>query len=151
MLKTQSVSLNLFQFTETFQLINIFKEKPTLVTKFCGECQSYHYISFAINEKSNEKLFYEDAHELVYFQVSKETIVERNLLQALKSSFFFQHCTFRNFCEGYNYRYANASEERFKLNYKRLCDIFYTWNMVKYYKDFYNIILVSKCFLLVVI
>ena len=107
-------------------------------------------MSYVISGKTGAKQFYETAHEADYFQITSETIIEKKLLEALCASFFFQHSTFRSFSEAYNYRFA-ISTERSKLNYKRLCDIFYGWQLVKYYINFYKVILKSNTFVKIMI
>jgi hypothetical protein len=124
--------------------LKFMKVLANISTKHCKSCGSFHYLSFVVDASNNSKHYYENSHLEKYFQITTETIFETSLLQAINASFFFQHCSFRNFSETYNYRYAHSANERFKLNYKRLCEVFYTWHLVKFYKEFYKITLTGK-------
>ena len=67
--------------------------------------------------------------------MKNETIFERKLLDSLLADFIFQHVTFKSFCESYNFKYANLSYERHKLQYKRVIDIFLAWRLSKYHDE----------------
>jgi hypothetical protein len=90
-------------------------------------------MSYAVNLKTNERIFYSNSGSAEYFHLTNETIFESKMLESLLADFVFQHVTFRSFCEAYNYKYANKHFERFKLIYKRVAEIFLAWRLAKYY------------------
>lgn len=81
---------------------------------------------------TKERIFYPDSFGKEYFQLKNETIFESKLLESLLADFVFQHITFRSFCEAYNYKYANKDLYRFKLQYKRIAEVFFAWRLAKY-------------------
>jgi hypothetical protein len=111
----------------------IYKENACLNTKVCPQCQNVHFMSYAVNRKTNERIFYSNSGNAEYFHLTNETICESKMLESLLADFVFQHVTFRGFCEAYNYKYANKHLERFKLIYKRVTEIFLAWRLAKYF------------------
>jgi hypothetical protein len=112
-------------------------ERCRLNLKQCTQCSSYHYISYAIDEKTKVKKFYRNVLENgLYFQYSNETIMSHRLLHQLLSDILFKHCSFRAFADSYNFLYGNQLFERAKLNQKRLTEIFYCYESCKFHADY---------------
>lgn len=105
-------------------------------TKKCPLCHSVFYISYACSGQTNEKVFYQDAHKLKYFQVSNETVFEIKLLEQLHSSILIQSSSFRSYAASYNYTRGYSLNGRNQLNYKRLIEIYYCWQLCRYFSDF---------------
>jgi hypothetical protein len=97
---------------------------------------SYGYI-----ESTKRKKFYDNAFNQKYFQVSNETVFERVLLEQLHSSILIQASSFRSFAASYNYTRGYYLKDRYQLNYKRLVEIYYCWQLCRYYHDFKGIAL----------
>jgi hypothetical protein len=111
-------------------------ENCVVNTKKCNKCNSVFYMSFVCLGLSNEKIFYANAHKLNYFQVSTETIFEKQLLQQLHSSILIQSSSFRSYAASYNYTRGYELTNRNRLNYKRLIEIYYCWQLCRYFMDF---------------
>jgi hypothetical protein len=60
------------------------------------------------------------------------------------SSILFQHTSFKSFVAKYNFDYAPKKNNRFFLNEKRLCEVFYTHYLLNYYKEFLELDLKSN-------
>ena len=105
-----------------------------------------HYYSYAINSKTNVKQFYNQAHEFDYFHYSSETIVHLKLIKQYTADLFFKTSSFRSFCASYNYLNMPNTKERRELEPKRLADIFYTFELLKYFTEFKNEPLLSILF-----
>jgi hypothetical protein len=149
-------------FCESIKLVNKplrFAKNPILYaqnkidyclfdTKYCPSCQKYHFISYAYNDKNKKKHFYRDAHKSKYFQYTNETIFETDVFKNLIAAILFNHASFRGFTQAYNYRYANTDFSRVKLNAKRLTDVFYAYELNRYYSEFKSETLTSKYYFL---
>ena len=70
-------------------------------------------------------------------------------LRNLIASILFNHASFRGFAQAYNYLHAKIDFSRIKLNAKRLTDVFYTYELNKYYSEFRKESLTRKLFLLI--
>jgi hypothetical protein len=103
--------------------------------KECTDCKSVHYLSYVIDSKSNKKIFFKDALTFPYFHYTNETILETIMLESVLADFMYKHCGFRAFTDAYNSLYAVNCDNRFKLNRLRLADIFYCYELVKFYKE----------------
>lgn len=110
--------------------------KCAINTKKCKECSNYHYLSYATNSKTQKKIFYHNSLELKYFQVTKETIFENEFIAVLMSDIMFKQTSFAGFCDAYNFLYANnLNDIRHKLQPHRLADVFYCYELIKFYNE----------------
>ena len=86
--------------------------------------------------RTKQKQFYDNAFSRKYFQLSNETVFETVLLGQLHSSILIQASSFRSFAASYNYTRGYYLKERSQLNYKRLVEIYYSWQLCRYYHEF---------------
>jgi hypothetical protein len=107
-------------------------EKCIINTKFCIECESFFYISYTIDAKAKQKIFYPGAHKFAFFHVSNESIFSKELMECLLSDIIFNHTTFRGFTNSYNRRHHNFGFDRFKLCQARLADAFFALHLCKF-------------------
>ena len=47
----------------------------------------------------------------------------------------FKQSSFRSFCDAYNYMFAKDIDRRFRLNNKRLLEVFYCYEILKFFKE----------------
>lgn len=91
---------------------------------------------YAFNDSTKQKLFYLDAHTLPYLQTSSETVFETVLLNEVNASILIQSSSFRSYAASYNFNRGLHTQDRDRLDYRRLIDIFYIWHLCKYYSEF---------------
>lgn len=68
-----------------------------------------------------------------YFQSSNESLFSKRLLSSLMADIMFKQASFRGFCDSYKYLNAKDVEIRFKLNMKRLIEVFYCFEIIKFF------------------
>jgi hypothetical protein len=100
-------------------------------------------MSYATEPNSNDKKFYSNAHLLKYFHYTKESIFETRLIKHLLGDIIFKHCSMRAYSEAYNYIHfnfdqPNADGQHALLNQKRLADVFYCYELVKFVTESKN-------------
>lgn len=122
----------------------IFLEMATVNTMYCDQCKSFHNMSFGLNPTNKEKRFYKDSYQMPYFQTSNETIFELSLLNDLHASILIQTSSFRSFAASYNYNRGFSILDRNRLLYKRLIEVYFTWHLANYFKQFSTKHLSSK-------
>jgi hypothetical protein len=115
--------------------IIIIVEKCRLNLKQCKKCMNFHYISYAINSGERTRTFFKNADNYKYFHISNETIFEQRLLNSLLSDILFKHSSFRSFSDSYNYQHSLAVKERFLMSPIRLADIFYSYELNKFWSE----------------
>jgi len=103
--------------------------------KQCKTCLNFHYISFALNSSTKLRKFYDHCLSSKYFQFTTETLVETRLLDSLLADIMFKQSSFRAFCDSYNFMHANPSQKRYYLNGKRIADIFYAYEILKFFNE----------------
>jgi hypothetical protein len=113
-----------------------FLAKCNINIKKCRKRLSLHYISYAINHLTKEKTFYKNSLDHQYFHFTNETIFEINFLNILMADILFKQTSFMSFCNAYNFLYAPKSTTRYFLNSKRLADVFFCYNIQRYYSEF---------------
>lgn len=47
----------------------------------------------------------------------------------------FKQSSFRGFSDAYNYMYAKNLDRRFRLNYKRLIEVFFCYEILKFFSE----------------
>ena len=95
-----------------------------------------HYLSYAVCFGTKVKTFYLQCQDHDYFQFSRESIFEIKLLRILTADILFKQTSFFGFTNAYNYLNASKDHSRFFLNAKRLADVFYCFQLHKYYTEF---------------
>ncbi len=81
------------------------------------------------------KVFYEDCINQKYFHATSETIIETKLMHQFIADLLFKHCSFKSFTESYNFLHAIGTNYRYNLVDKRFTDLFYTYELVKFYSE----------------
>ena len=115
--------------------------------KWCPACKNYHYYSYVVDEKNKRKHFYPSADIQEYFHFSNETFFESALMASLMADIFFKHSSFKAYANSYNFQFIDLAFERFKMDYRRLIDFFYAYQLVKYLREFYSENLIRTNFL----
>ncbi len=110
-------------------------EKCRLNLKQCKRCNNFHYISYAVNTIDRKRTFFVKATQHKYFHISNETIIEQKLLNSLLSDIIFKHSSFRAFADSYNFQCALDISERFHMSPIRLADIFYAYEINKFWNE----------------
>jgi hypothetical protein len=112
-------------------------EKIMLNVKRCKKCLRFHYLSYAIDTDfmPHSKRFFSDFLTAKYFHYSNETIFETKLIKQYLADLLFKHCSFKAFSESYNFLHANIEQNRFSLDPKRLADVFYAYELCKFYHE----------------
>jgi hypothetical protein len=111
-------------------------ENCAINVKICHICNSQHYMSYAFDSKAKVKHFYREAFNLEYFQYSSETIFELALMKDLHSSILIQSSSFRSYAASYNYNRGYELNSRNKLVYQRLIEIYYCWQLCRFFSEF---------------
>jgi hypothetical protein len=111
-----------------------FLEKCRLNIKQCRKCKNFHYYSYATDESKSVKKFYKNAPDDEYFHVTNETLITTALLKKFLADVLFGQMAFSSFCRSYNYSYA-AGKKRFELKSKRLSDLFFGYELLKFYSE----------------
>jgi len=99
-------------------------------------------MSYALNKETATKTFYCNADKLPFFQFSSETLFSTEILENFTSLILFSQVSFIGYSSAYNQRHAtnqtNATKQqgRNHLNHKRLADAFFTYHLLKYFKEF---------------
>jgi hypothetical protein len=119
-------------------------ENCVINTLICSYCGYIHYLSYALDPKTQLKKFYKNAFDLKYFQFSSETVFEVALLKDLHASIIIQSSAFRSFAASYNFNKGLCTKDRNYLNYKRLIEAYHCWQLVKYINEFKNETLTRK-------
>jgi len=143
-IKSQRVFKSVYRYGSIFescQIAEVIEREVSIKAnqnELCPSCQKFHFISYAFDDKSKKKHIFRDAYKKKYIQYSNETNFETGVFKNLIASILFNHASFRGFAQAYNYRHANIDFTRTKLNAKRLTDVFYTYELNKYYSEFRN-------------
>jgi hypothetical protein len=101
----------------------------------CKNCKTLHYLSYYVIAKTSEKIFYPYDYNKKFFQFTKETVIELVLMEQLMADIMFKQSSFRNFAAAYTFRRRKDFPERQTLNAKRLADIFYCYEILKFYYE----------------
>ncbi len=104
----------------------------SLIVKQCKMCLNFHYYSYAINSSGKTKIFFTNAFQREYYHISNETIFETKLLNQLLIDLVVKHCNFTSFSVSYNLIHSFETDSRYALNYKRLADTFFMFEIHKF-------------------
>ena len=82
-------------------------------------------MSFSLNSQTNKKKFYTTSfNENYFFQLSPEAIFETALLKDVHASLLIQTSSFRSYAASYNYNRGFQLNDRNRLDYRRLIEIY---------------------------
>jgi hypothetical protein len=112
--------------------------------KHCDKCNNPHFFSYAVNNITKKKIFYNYSFSNKYFHYTNETIFEVTLLTNLMSDIMFKQSSFRGFASAYNYVHAKSNFERAKLDYRRLVEVFFCFHLTKYFDEILKLPLESN-------
>jgi hypothetical protein len=110
-------------------------EQVRINVKQCKRCLNFHFISYAINNNTKKKSYFKEAHISEYFHFTNETFMEIKLLKMMLADLVFKQASYKGFADAYNYMNGDPSNSRFKLCPKRLAQIFYCFELCKFYHE----------------
>jgi len=113
-------------------------EKLRIQLKQCIQCDNFHYISYSINSDTRRRLFFKNATELPFFQLTNETVFSKQLLDMLMADILFKQASFLGFANSYNFLNSANFKSRYSLDSRRLTEVFYMYQILKF-KIEYNI------------
>lgn len=133
----------------TFFLMNLFnlmiyyiQELCDISIKKCKSCQSYHYISYAVEEVNGTRVFFDHLTDFQYFHFSRESIFETKFLQQCLGDIMYKHASFSALANAYNYNYILSkqffAQTRTHLDRRRLSDVFFAYHAYLFYKEYHQ-------------
>jgi hypothetical protein len=128
-----------------------FLERCDVNYKWCPVCKNYHFYSYVVDDKTKNKHFYPGADTQDYFHFSNETFFESSLMSSMMADIFFKHSSFKAYANSYNFQFIDLNFARFKMDHRRLIDFFYTFQLVKYLREFYSENLISMSYLFLIL
>ena len=117
--------------------------KPTkcyIVGYECLICKTLHLPSYYIS-KIGFKTFYEESLSSRYFSITTESVFEVLLIRSLTSDILFKQSSFSAFTNSYNSLFDNVKQnkdDRTELVDKRICEIWFYYNLIQFRKDMYG-------------
>ncbi len=81
------------------------------------------------------KRYFDDALNSEFFHYSNETVFETKLIKTFLADVIFKQCSFKAFADAYNFQYTSIELQRSLLNPKRLSEIFFCHEILKYYSE----------------
>jgi hypothetical protein len=110
----------------------IYLEYLKIDVKQCKTCLNYHYISYAIDNKTKKRTFFREAIKQPYFQFTNETVYSEKIIKSLLADIMFKHSSFRAYSDAYNFYHAKYTKNRYFMNPKQLSDVFYSYEILKF-------------------
>jgi hypothetical protein len=73
---------------------------------------------------------------LPYFQITNETVFSKQLIEMLLADIIFKISSFRAFADAYNFLNASNFKNRNIMEERRLSEVFYIYEFLKYKSEF---------------
>ena len=101
-----------------------------MFVKKCLNCNSKHYLSFAVQNETRK--FYVDIHKTEFLSFSNEIIIEKKILEKLTSDFVYMHASFIGYCNSYNnfFNVYYNNSRRIKLCIMRLIETWFYFHLL---------------------
>jgi hypothetical protein len=106
--------------------------KTNLNAKVCTICKAIHFPFYAQREK--EKKIKSEFYKSDYICFTRETVIEKKILDSVTADLLFKHGSFKGYCDSYNYLNdnSNADQPRDELTEERITENWLYYKMIQF-------------------